>query len=113
MSSKKSGSDVSDVYNPKWQFYPYLLFLRNNFTRQATETNLKRSFSGNNTAQVQSILIKRDIGVEAIIQLGDSMKDMATTIHQKRDAALIKTENPEDKSFAEMMTKITVGTPEL
>ena len=41
------------------------------------------------------------------------MKDMATTIHQKRDAALIKTENSEDKSFAEMMTKIIVGTPEL
>ena len=31
-SFQKSDSGVSDVYNPKWQFYRHLLFLKDNFT---------------------------------------------------------------------------------
>ena len=61
-SSKKSGSGVSDVYNPKWQFYRHLFFLKDNFTPRPTETNLKRSFSSRNTEEVRSPPIKRTLG---------------------------------------------------
>ena len=44
-SSKKSGSGTSDIYNPKWQFYRHLLFLKDNSTPRPTETNLKSYFS--------------------------------------------------------------------
>ena len=64
-SSKKSSSGASDVYNPKWQFYRHLRFLKGNFTPRPTETNLKRSFSSRNTEEVRSP-IKRDPRIEAI-----------------------------------------------
>ena len=44
-SSKKPGSGTSDIYNPKWQFYRHLLFLKDNSTPRPTETNLKSYFS--------------------------------------------------------------------
>ena len=50
-SSKKSGSSVSDVYNPKWQFYCSILFLKDNFTPRLTDTNSERSFSSRNTEE--------------------------------------------------------------
>ena len=86
-SSKKSGSRVSDVYNPKWQFYRHLIFLKDNFTPRLTETNLKRSFSSRNTKEVQSLPIKRDTRIEAMSRVADSMADMAQTIRQKRCCA--------------------------
>ena len=38
----KSGSGREDIYILKWQFYRHLLFLKDNFTPKATESNIKR-----------------------------------------------------------------------
>ena len=110
LSPKKFGSGVSDVYNPKWQFYRHLFFLKDNFTPRSTETNLKRSFSSRNTEEVRSPPIKRDTRIKAISRVADSMANMAQTIHQKRGVAPVtteqeKTEKSEDKIFGEMITK--------
>ena len=59
-SPKKSGSGTSHIYNPKWEFYRHLLFLKNNFTPGPTETNLKKNFSSRNTEEVRCPPIKRD-----------------------------------------------------
>ena len=116
-SSKKSGSDTSDVYNPKWQFYRHLLFLKGNFTPRPTKTNLKRNFSSRNTEEEWSPPIKRDTRIEAITRVADSMADMAETIRQKRDIAPVtreqeKTEKSEDEIFGEMITRMIAGIPE-
>ena len=111
-SSKKSSSGVSDVYNPNWQFYRHLLFLKDNFTPRPTETNLKRSFSSRNTEEVRSPPIKRYTRIKAISQVADSMADTAQTTRQKRDVAPVateqeKAEKSEDKIFGEI-----AGIPE-
>ena len=74
-SSKKSGSGTSDIYNPKWQFYRHLLFLKDKFTPRPTEANLKRNFSSRNNEEVRSPLIKRDTTIEAISRVADSTAD--------------------------------------
>ena len=116
-SSKTFGSGTSDVYNPKWQFYRHLLFLKDNFTPRPTETNLKRNFSSRNTEEVRSPPIKRDTRIEAISRVADRMADMAQTHRQKRDVAPLtreqeKTEKSEDEIFGEMVTKMIAGIPE-
>ena len=116
-SSKKSGSGVSDVYNPKWQFYRHLFFLKDNFTPRPTETNLKRSFSSRNTEEVRSPPIKRDTRIKAISRVGDSMANMAQSIHRKRGVAPVtteqeKTEKSEDEIFGGNDNKKIAGIPE-
>ena len=116
-SSKTFGSGTSDVYNPKWQFYRHLLFLKDSFTPRPTETNLKRNFSSRNTEEVRSPPIKRDTRIEAISRVADSMADMAQTLRQKRDVAPVtreqeKTEKSEDEIFGEIVTKMIAGIPE-
>ena len=116
-SSKTFGSGTSDIYNPKWQFYRLLLFLKDNFTPRPTETNLKRNFSSRNTEEVRSPPIKRDTRIEAISRVADSMADMAQTLRQKRDVAPVtreqeKTEKSEDEIFGEIVTKMIAGIPE-
>ena len=116
-SSKKSGSGVSNVYNPKWQFYRPLLSLRDNFTPRLTKINLKRSFSSTSTEEVRSPPIKRDTRLKAISRVADSKADMAQTIRHKRDVAPViteqeKTEKSEDEIFGEMITKMIAGIPE-
>ena len=116
-SSKTFGSGTSDVYNPKWQFYRLLLFLKDNFTPRPTETNLKRNFSSRNTEEVRSPPIKRDTRIEAISRVADSMADMAQTLRQKRHVAAVtreqeKAEKSEDEIFGEIVTKMIAGIPE-
>ena len=116
-SSKTFGSGTSDAYNPKWQFYRHLLFLKDNFTPRPTETNLKRNFSSRNNEEVRSPPIKRDTRIEAISRVADSMADMAQTLRQKRDVAPVtreqeKTEKSEDEIFGEIVTKMIAGIPE-
>ena len=116
-SSKKSGSGTSDIYNPKWQFYRHLLFLKDKFSPRPTETNLKRNFTGRNIEEVRSPPIKRDTRIEAISRVADSMPDMAQTNRQKRDVAPVtreqeKTEKSEDEIFGEMIAKMIAGIPE-
>ena len=116
-SSKTFGSGTSDIYNPKWQFYRLLLFLKDNFTPRPTETNLKRNFSSRNTEEVRSPPIKRDTRIEAISRVADSMADMAQTLRQKTDVAPVtreqeKTEKSEDEIFGEIVTKMIAGIPE-
>ena len=116
-SSKTFGSGTSDVYNPKWQVYHLLLFLKDNFTPRPTETNLKRNFSSRNTEEVRSPPIKRDTRIEAISRVADSMADMAQTLRQKRHVAAVtreqeKTEKSEDEIFGEIVTKMIAGIPE-
>ena len=113
-SSKKSGSGTSDIYNPKWQFYRHLLFLKDKFSPRPTETNLKRNFTGRNIEEVRSPPIKRDTRIEAISRVADSMPDMAQTNRQKRDVAPVtreqeKTEKSEDEIFGEMIAKMIAG----
>ena len=113
---KKSGSGISDVYNPKWQFYCHLLVLKDNFTTRPTETNLKISFSSRNTEEVRSLL-KRDTRIETISRVSYSMAEMVQTIRQKRDVAPVtteqeKTDKSEKELFGEMMTKMIAGIPE-
>ena len=98
-SSKTFGSDTSDAYNPKWQFYRHLLFLKDNFTPHPTETNLKRNFSSRNTDEVRSPPIKRDTRIEAIGRVADSMVDMAQTLRQKRDVAPVTTEQEKNREI--------------
>ena len=112
-SSKTFGSGTSDAYNPKWQFYRHLLFLKDNFTPRPTETNLKRNFSSRNTDEVRSPPIKRDTRIEAIGRVADSMVDMAQTLRQKRDVAPVTTEDEifDDEIFGEIVTKMIAGIP--
>ena len=98
-SSKKSGSGTSDIYNPKWQFYRHLLFLKDKFTPRPTEANLKRNFSSRNKEEVRSPPIKRDTTIEVISRVADSMADMAQTIRQKWDVAPVTKEQEKNREI--------------
>ena len=116
MLSKKSGSGTSGIYNPKWQFYHHLLFLKDNFTPRPTKTNLKGNFSSRNNEEEWSPPKKRDTRMKAISRVTDTMADMAQTIHQKRDVATVtreqeKIEKSGEEIFGEMITKMIACIP--
>ena len=113
-SYKKSGSGTSGIYNPKWQLYRHLLFLKDNSTPRPTETNLKSHFSSWNNVEVRSPPIKRNTRIEAISRVADSVADMAQTICQKRDVAPVtreqeKIEKSKDEISGEMIKKMIAG----
>ena len=88
-SARKSGSGREDTYIPKWQFYRHLLFLKDNFTPKATESNIKRKSSeeypSNNKAKVSKSNLEISRVVSIIENIADafSAKKRATTDDKK------------------------------
>ena len=83
-SARKSGSGREDIYIPKWQFFRDLLFLEDNFTLKATESNIKRKSSeecsSNNKAKVSKSSLE-------ISRVASSTENIADAFSAKRRAA--------------------------
>ena len=85
-ASTKSGSGTGDLYVTKWQYYRHLLFLKDNFTPKATETNLKRQIPMSCAAipgtdsGTRPNKKKNENKMEVIDKMALSMADMAESI---------------------------------
>ena len=109
-SARKSGSSREDIYIPKWQFYRHLLFVKDNFTPNATESNIRRESSeecpSNNKAKVSKSNLE-------IPRVASSIENIVDAFSAKKSAATVDTKlvRSEDDIFGEMIVKMIPKIP--
>ena len=109
-SARKSASGREDIYIPKWQFYRHLLFLKDNFTPKATESNIKRKSSeecpSNNKAKVSKTNLE-------ISRVASSIENIADAFSAKKCVATNDTKivRSEDDIFGELIVKMLSKIP--
>ena len=109
-SARKSGSGREDIYIPKWQFYRHLLFLKDNFTPKATESNVKRKSSEERPSNSKAKASKSNLEIS---QVASSIENIADAFSAKKCAATDDTKivRSEDDIFGEMIAKMLSKIP--
>ena len=109
-SARKSGSGREDIYIPKWQFYRHLLFLKDNFTLKATESNVKRKSSEECPSNSKAKVSKSNLEISRV---ASSIENIAHAFSAKKCAATDDTKivGSEDDIFGEMIVKMLSKLP--
>ena len=104
VSARRSGSGREDIYIPKWQFYRHLLFLKDNFTPKATESNIKRKSSEECPSDNKVKVSKSNLEISWV---ASSIENTTDTFSLKKRVATNDTKvvRSEDDIFGEMIVK--------